>query len=469
MGMSRGSRDAGSLAVRSAVLVAMLGAMSLRSGAPALAADCAPGDSTCCTADAACDDGDACTADACVPEIGCLHDPIGFDAVRNDIAAARRAAACAPEGAPRAVATLLAQAAPLVDRASTRPSRRARRLVRAALARLRRAERRASAAASRGTTCATELATAVGVARSGAVCLQASLRPGAHGPAAGVFACLQGRGQLVRLSGMHAAAYDDRTLAPDTRIDARAATFLASLSNHYPISIDGGAGVCLAGGTVRGQYDRSLSWATMHDMNNAGVAFANPTTVDGIRIDDVTDGIRPRGQGPFTVRNAWLSYVRDDCLENDHVEGGVVEDSLFDGCYVAISERPSPSIVSGGVGGSADVLTIQRSLIRLAPMPGPRGGADADLGNGQFFKWSDGATRLALVGNVFMAEQVSQEGGDTMGIPAGLTSCANNVMVWLGPGSYPAPLPACFRVTHDRGIWDAAVADWKRRHPGVGP
>ena len=38
----------------------------------------------------------------------------------------------------------------------------------------------------------------------------------------------------------------------------------------------------------------------------------------------------------------------------------------------------------------------------------------------------------------------------------------------LGPGNYPAPLPTCFTVTKDRSVWDAAVADWKRRHPAVG-
>jgi len=67
-----------------------------------------------------------------------------------------------------------------------------------------------------------------------------------------------------------------------------------------------------------------------------------------------------------------------------------------------------------------------------------------------------------------MAEKTSQDGPDKMGIPASLTGCARNVMVWLGPGSYPAPLPACFQVTRDRAVWDAAVTDWKRRHPDVG-
>src|SRR5438477_42750 len=290
-----------------------------------------------------------------------------------------------------------------------------------------------------------------------------------HGPVGGgstaPFACLAGHGPLVTLHGTRTSEYSNRLLAPGTRIDARAATFLASSSTHYPISLDGGADVCLAGGTVRGQYDRTLDWATMHDMNNAGAAFASPTTVDGIRVDDVTDGLRPRGIGPFTIRNAWLSYIRDDCVEDDHVEGGLIDDSLFDGCYVAISERPSSAI--GGQGGG-QLLTIRRSLLRLEPMPGPRNGSRGELGHGEFFKWSDRATALALYDNVFLAEKVGQGGPDTMGVPRPLAGCARNVMVWLGPGEYPAPLPACFRVTRDRAVWDAAVADWKARHPAVG-
>jgi hypothetical protein len=55
-----------------------------------------------------------------------------------------------------------------------------------------------------------------------------------------------------------------------------------------------------------------------------------------------------------------------------------------------------------------------------------------------------------------------------MGVPTShLTSCSNNVMVWLGQGSYPTALPSCFTVTRDRSVWDRAVAEWKARHPHV--
>jgi hypothetical protein len=289
--------------------------------------------------------------------------------------------------------------------------------------------------------------------------------PATGGPFA---SCLSGGGPGIVLNGTLATRYVNHDLAALTRIDARNATFLGSAGNHYPINLAGGAGACIAGGRVLGQYDRTRSWDSMHDENNAGIAFDNAAfAVDGLRVDNATDGIRPEGPGPFTIRHAWLTYVRDDCVENDHVQGGLIEDSLFDGCYVGIAERPTSSILSGGWNGRGQLLTIRRTLIHLAAMPGPRKGAASAVGHEGFFKWSDSATDLALHDNVFMADQLSQGGAGSMAMPATLTSCSNNVMVWLGPGNYPAALPSCFTVTKDRGVWDRAVAAWHAAHPGM--
>jgi hypothetical protein len=287
-------------------------------------------------------------------------------------------------------------------------------------------------------------------------------------PIPGAFTCLADPGPVITLTGTHGGPFDRGALPANARLDARAATFLSSPTDLYPLDLAGGNGICLAGGAVRGQFDRGLSWEAMHGMNNAAVRFeTGNTTIDGVRIDDVTDGIRPV-EGPFVIRAAWMSYVRDDCVEDDHLHGGLIEDSLLDGCYVAVSERPSPAIVRSGFDGRGEVLTVRDSLIRLEPMPGPRDGAPSDLGNGQFFKWDSLATSLSLHDNVFLAEQVGEGGADTMGIPDSLVDCSDNVMVWLGPGAYPAALPRCFTVRRDRTIWDDAVTAWKVRHPGVG-
>ena len=182
------------------------------------------------------------------------------------------------------------------------------------------------------------------------------------------------------------------------------------------------------------------------------------------------------GGGTSPIRTVRGRYVRNDCGETDHPHGGRIEDSLFDGWYAAFSSRPSPGFIAQGFDGSSNLWTIRNSLVRLEAMPGPSGGAPTELGHAGFFKWhlwndpaSSLSPKLALYNNIFMAEQVGDVGGDRMGTPPGqVADCANNIMVWLGPGPFPGTLPACFTVTTDRTVWDNAVADWIARHPQVG-
>ena len=73
-----------------------------------------------------------------------------------------------------------------------------------------------------------------------------------------------------------------------------------------------------------------------------------------------------------------------------------------------------------------------------------------------------------IVNTIVRVDQRPSHG--TLEIPAGLVttgaaSCANNTIVWLGEGPYPAALPACFTVTTDREIWQKAVTEWIARHP----
>jgi hypothetical protein len=291
------------------------------------------------------------------------------------------------------------------------------------------------------------------------------------------FACLADGGGDIILSGTRLEPYRNNELPSGTKIDARTATVVAFPDNGHPINLGGGTGGCFSGGAVLGQYDPTWTWEQMHDnFNNAGVAFANGSyTVDGVRVDNMTDGIRPRTAGAFAIRNVWLSHIRDDCIENDDLLEGIVDDSLLDGCYVGFSTRPSQENIDHGMNGSARVWTIQNTLVRLEAMPGPADGEPTELGHGGFFKWhlwnnpaQSLSPKLALYNNIFMAEQMSVN-GSRMGTPPGqVLDCANNTMVWLGPGAFPGELPSCFTITTDRSVWDDAVADWHDRHPSVG-
>jgi len=173
----------------------------------------------------------------------------------------------------------------------------------------------------------------------------------------------------------------------------------------------------------------------------------------------VEDGISLQGgDGDFAVVSAaYLSYVRDDCIENDKIVGGRVVDSLFDGCFMGISERPdadaSPSPAPAG-----ETFTLDRVLLRVAPQPNQRAGDGS--GNGQLFKWSPAANRLVLRDSVLMVKEVPIRGYTPLAFPAG-TSAQNVTLVWLGAGAYPGPLPRGVRVVRDRSCGSApAPAGW---------
>ena len=127
--------------------------------------------------------------------------------------------------------------------------------------------------------------------------------------------------------------------------------------------------------------------------------------LDGIRIHNVWDGIRPRGNaGAFHIKNVWVSDARDDCLENDYGQSGVVEDfavrGLSHGHQFPARQRArqeqdggATGIGAGGApaGGGDGVLEIRNTLMSLGPHPKPNAKRAhfpwfKDPGHGMFFK-----------------------------------------------------------------------------------
>ena len=222
------------------------------------------------------------------------------------------------------------------------------------------------------------------------------------------------------------------------------------------------AQVCVVGGTVLGQQPRTLTWQQVkqeHDGDGLRIDGRDWYIVDGLRVDNVEDGLAPFGDG-FLGRNLYFTFIRDDCIENDAIAGGHVLDSLFDGCYMGLSERP-PKDFTPSTAPTDETFTMDGVLLRLQPMPNEES-PDA-LGSGQLFKWSEWANQLVLRNCIFLVEQESSNGRQAMQFPQG-TSAENVTLVWTGPGAYPGPLPAGVTVTRDRGVWDAARAAWLLRH-----
>ena len=170
--------------------------------------------------------------------------------------------------------------------------------------------------------------------------------------------------------------------------------------------------------------------------------------MEDVRIHNYGDGIRLLDEArDARIIDVHLSFIRDDCVENDDLHGAVVRDSLLDGCYVAFSARPWQDDFEGT--GADERGIVEDSLVRLQPMPTVYRGPTP--GHGGFFKWDRAgrSPRLVLRDNVFRADQDSNH--TTMGIPPG-ADCEGNTMVWLGEGPDPADLPACFDLTTDVAV-----------------
>jgi hypothetical protein len=255
------------------------------------------------------------------------------------------------------------------------------------------------------------------------------------------------------LRGLVVTGFPAKTLYPLAFGEARHGKSSGPSSEH----------LCVIGGKVVGQQPRSLTWQQVkerYDGDGMRVVADGWYVVDGLRADNVEDGLSPFGDG-FVGRNLYFTYIRDDCIENDAISGGYVADSLFDGCSMGLSERPSngfhPTPPPPG-----ETFTMDHVLLHLQPMPRDERTPD-HLGSGQLFKWSKWSNRLVLRDSIFWVERVSMNGVKAMAFPEG-TVARNVTLVWTGPGDYPAPVPPGVTVTRDRTVWDNARRSWLARH-----
>lgn len=289
--------------------------------------------------------------------------------------------------------------------------------------------------------------------------------------------------------------------SPGKVFDARQADFLNSGVKWGMISIEGNpadTGMTWLGGFVYSNKPWDASWDQHKDLNGLtrnsaaiNVAATN-MAVSGLHFFNVHDGVRTSNANHWVVEHVWGEYIRDDCIENDHLQSGRIYDSLFDGCYTGISARPSrEDAVSDGYG---QTIELDRVLLRLQAMPYPfewerkDGVIDADgnpyngsglpFGHGSFFKITDeGRNPHFIIRNcVFLATHLTDPSKFDFPPDSLIDDCRNNTIIWLGPGSYPGKLPVqkfpgSFEIVtgqDGRDLWQQKVVDWHDRHPGVG-
>src|SRR5437763_4681467 len=282
---------------------------------------------------------------------------------------------------------------------------------------------------------------------------------------------------LVTLSGFRTSTYETGSLSASEKVDATTAQFLVDQGTNVPVRVGGGDGICWSGGEILGQFPPSTSWSTMHD--KYGMIPGSGSSANGIKIQNVTifsygDGISfdVQDDANWSIKNVHVKYSRDDCIENDFLNAGTIDSTFLDGCYDAVSAQE----YSGSPNGNNNIVTISNSLLRLQSMDAVYGRAVPN--HNAFWQWSTIGPSLALYNNVFRADGPSREGNGAqmwMAPPPGkLADCRNNVMVWLGSGSYPETLPTtfngqpCFTImTGASGLqyWNNAVAQWQAAHP----
>ena len=275
--------------------------------------------------------------------------------------------------------------------------------------------------------------------------------------------CLTQQGPTKTLRGLHTLPWSAYDVVDNTKFDAGDAQWL-SPAPKILVFVEGGSRICWHGGQIIGQLPPATPWVTMHDsygMDAHGALFQ----LENVRIVDTGDGVTMDQQGDvdWHWRDVYFKYMRDDCVENDFLNGGTIDNSLFDGCYSGFSARS----YTGVKDGSANVVTVRHSLFRMQAMDQ----GYLRSGHGGFWKWGPNSPRIDLYDTIFLIDGPTIENDVIMPPAAKLRHCVGNVMIWLGGGPFPEPLPArpgCFTLlTGAPGLqyWNRAVAQWKADHP----
>src|SRR5262245_18645505 len=272
--------------------------------------------------------------------------------------------------------------------------------------------------------------------------------------------------------------------ANNLTLDLRQATFLANESTKgdelYPLTVVNGrhTGLYTVGGRVIGQQSRDLGHlAVKKQYPGNGLTLQGPgvSTVEGMYIDNLHDAISPiEDVTKWVVKDVYAKYTRDDFVENDRLQPGIIENTLVDGTFVFLSNRPGAD--GGGItcdGQRSDpdlVVEIRKTLVWMERQPYDGTGNDASKdpikdgrGGGIIFKWSDCGGRVVMSDSIFLIESITA-GAGVKGLIFPPGNYTNVTIVWRGAGNYPVALPAGVKVTTDLAVWTNARKAWLTAH-----
>ncbi len=299
-------------------------------------------------------------------------------------------------------------------------------------------------------------ATAGGTAFAADANLAAASAPSAAATSPGVDDC--DTRPTTRVSGTLPGTLNLPQAKEARSYDLRDATFSGPPPNPDPVAIgqvQPARYTCVLGGTIIGQPSIADMWRGEVYNKYGGYGLSLDTVsdhdsvVDGLRVDRLVDGFGPAGDGTV-MRNAYISNIRDDCVEADYLSAGRIEDSLLDGCYAGISvdpvTRPSPK--------NPQPLVLDGVLMRLKPYPN----SPVALQTIRLFK-SEAWANVIVRNSVFLADKTTTRSDQFRAIQA-----ENVTVVWLGDGTFPGTVPPGVTVTTDLSVWEQARAEWLTEH-----
>jgi hypothetical protein len=304
-----------------------------------------------------------------------------------------------------------------------------------------------------------------------------------------------GRPDVEALSGLqHGYAATGANPIPNGTLDAVDAEIVGDqvpfLDYPFRITNSQSPDVCVVGGLIRSARPHgSTLWEEWK--GGAGVITKSPRTqLVRTELTNVGDGFRAAtgDSDNWILRGVKVTRAHDDCVENDQMHNGLIDDSFFNGCYVFYSAR-----VKGGQDHPDSVVTITNSLVKLEQMPFVHGGLQGPGQNG-FWKMGTGVAgvngtspRLVVSNTVFWVDSYALEndlripGYDADGDPAtddkvrylAPEDCSSNTIVWAGPGAFPDQqwyldnYPDCFQIlsgSTGADFWQASVDEWNTAH-----
>lgn len=242
------------------------------------------------------------------------------------------------------------------------------------------------------------------------------------------------RPDVVVLSGTRSTQYKPPA-STDVTYDLRGLTSTAyPFGSSFPVVLNGTRAISI-GATVLGQQPRDAMWATVHD-TYGGKALSMTITDYGasydLRADNVNDGFGPLPAsgltGTFLIEGAYMTWIRDDAVEDDIEMSGTIRDILVDGVNDAISIGQSTKNPNA-------VVDVENVVFIHAPMPNAR--AADGIGHQTLFKQLPGGkVNLTNVTDCMYENPITPSRIQIR--PAGTWT---NVTFVLGPG-WVGPDPA---------------------------